>query len=335
MCKELSIAIHADSGKDIGIGHLKRCLCVAEELRRLSYKVEFLIECNSYSSIIRNSGFLPTKMVDARRTYEMIIVDKYYINDPILNSYKKKCKILVRIDDAAPFMIRDRISDVLINGNPYAYGNLYDGFVRKDCHLIVGGNFVPMDRRFCAVRNRYRIRKMMNNIAISFGSSYRGIMDYTYEITKRVILSNLSVNIFVLNGKALNDRFDRIAVHRLKSKLKLLPFIDDVGSVFAKADIIICSASTTCWQVAAIGIPFIVFQTADNQALAFEYIQRTKIGIALDNDSIRNGGLEREILALNRAKRAFYSEKSRKKIDCKGSERIAKELSKIISGSHT
>jgi UDP-2,4-diacetamido-2,4,6-trideoxy-beta-L-altropyranose hydrolase len=115
--------------------------------------------------------------------------------------------------------------------------------------------------------------------------------------------------------------------------LNLLPFISNIGSIFAKTDIAICSASTTCWQLAAIGIPFIVFQTADNQKLAFEYIKQTKIGITLKNDSICNGELEREIMGLDRSKREIYSGRASKNINCKGSERIANELNRIISSS--
>jgi hypothetical protein len=48
-----------------------------------------------------------------------------------------------------------------------------------------------------------------------------------------------------------------------------------------------------------------VFQTVNNQSLAFEYIGRMEIGVALGNNSIRDGGLEREILALVDSKTSF------------------------------
>ena len=226
---------------------------------------------------------------------------------------------------AAPVITKDRISDVLINGNPYAHVNLYDGLVKKDCYLIVGQNFIPMDMRLCQFRKEYRVKKTMKNVAITFGSSKMGIMNFAYKVCRAVVFSNLCVNVIVLNGSKLKNKFSGTVAEGLKSKLKLLPFVDNIGSVFSKADIVISSASTTCWQLAAIGVPFIVFQTASNQSLAFEYVRRTKIGIALDCDLISNGGLEREILRLNRSKREFYSGKSRKNIDCRGSERIASE----------
>jgi hypothetical protein len=57
----------------------------------------------------------------------------------------------------------------------------------------------------------------MNNIAISFGSSNTGIMNYTYKVSKKIIFSFLSVNIFVLNGEQLKDKFNKIGVEHQKS----------------------------------------------------------------------------------------------------------------------
>ena len=99
---KLSIAIYADSGNQVGLGHLKRCLCVAEELRSLSYQVEFLIDSNLYSNLIHDSGFPTRRNIDAGQNYKMIIVDNYNMTEQNLISYKKKCKILVRMDDRGP-----------------------------------------------------------------------------------------------------------------------------------------------------------------------------------------------------------------------------------------
>jgi spore coat polysaccharide biosynthesis predicted glycosyltransferase SpsG len=112
----MRIAIHAAAGNNFGLGHLKRCLCVAEELRGLSYKVEFLVDNDLYSNLIHSSGFVTRTKIDTDQRYRMIIVDKYNVREPILTSYKKKCNILVRIDDASPAVIKDMVSDVLING---------------------------------------------------------------------------------------------------------------------------------------------------------------------------------------------------------------------------
>jgi UDP-2,4-diacetamido-2,4,6-trideoxy-beta-L-altropyranose hydrolase len=319
----LSIVVHSSTGDNIGLGHLKRCLSIAEELRKLSYQVEFIIDNYRYSDLVHGSGFEIKKTLDTGQKYDMIIIDKYYINENFLTSYKKQCKILARIDDSSP-MIIDRVSDVIINGNPYASLKTYDRFVRKDCRLIIGRDFIPMDRKFCRIREIYRIRKSINNIAITFGASDNS-MNYAYKVSKKIMMSDLQANILVLNGEKLKDKLDHVNVKRLK----LLPLIDNIDEVFMKTDIVVCSSSTTCWQLAAIGIPFIAFKTADNQSLAFEYIKRTKIGIALENDAISNGELEREIKGLDKYKRQSLSKNSRKNIDCKGSERIANELIKI------
>jgi UDP-2,4-diacetamido-2,4,6-trideoxy-beta-L-altropyranose hydrolase len=330
---ELSIAIYAASGKEIGFGHLKRCLSIAEELRGLSYQVKFLIDRGQSTVFSQKTGFPATSAIEDRRRYNMIIVDKYSLDQDTLVSFKKKCDLLVRIDDGAPPIIKDNVSDVLINGNPYASRDLYDGVVKKNCRLLVGSKYVPMDRKLCQFRNRFKVRETIGSIVVTFGSSSSGIMYYAYNVAKNLLLTNLSVNILLPNGKKIEHEFAHANID--STRIKMLPFMNDIGRVFLEADLAVCSASTTCWQLAALGVPFIAFETAINQRLAFEYIKRTEIGVALGNDSIWNGDLERNIELFNKCKREYFSTQSRKRIDCNGSRRIASQLDKLISVNRT
>ena len=45
------------------------------------------------------------------------------------------CTMLARIDDAY-FVFEDKITDILINCNPYAKEDLYDVLLRQDSHYI-------------------------------------------------------------------------------------------------------------------------------------------------------------------------------------------------------
>lgn len=248
----------------------------------------------------------------------MIIIDRYDIDNKMLGKYKKKCRLLARIDDAAPRLFNDRVSDIIINGNAYASQKLYGTISREDLSILTGGRFVPMDRKMCHARSEYRVRKNVRTITVTFGGS--GI-DHTLRFCREIASLNLNADILVPSGASLRRNLEHL------NRIKLLPLVDNMHQIFQRSDLIICSASSTCWQAAAVGVPIITFQTADNQMHIFEYVKKTKIGIAMTDV----GKIEEAIKQLNYRKRKALSRSARKIVDCKGAQRIAAHLNRLLN----
>jgi UDP-2,4-diacetamido-2,4,6-trideoxy-beta-L-altropyranose hydrolase len=320
----MKVGVLAATGKDIGLGHLKRCLSIATSLKKLSHNIEFIVENDYFANWIHESGFSYANINNQNTKYDLILIDKYDIDKEFLQVIRKNCNILGRIDDAfSPF--KDNISDILINCNPYAEETLYTGLLKPDCHLILGKDFVPMEYKFCSLRKEYRIKNSIRNITLTFGGSEN--IEFVKLVCERINIKRTFSNIFVLNGTILESSLSRSAV----SNLKLLPLMRNIEDIFSLSDLVICSASTTCWQLCAIGIPFICFQTADNQKYNYDYIKNTKVGVALKNDDLYNEKLEKEILDLDLYKRQKMYIRSRRLIDCRGSDRMAIRLSELIN----
>lgn len=319
----MKVGILAGTGKSVGLGHLTRCLSIAVSLRQLSHNIEFILENEYFSNWIHESGFSIRHSNQLMQKYDLIIVDRYDIDIKFLQSAKRWCKVLARIDDAYS-MFEDKITDIIINCNPYAKEDLYEGIVRQDAHLILGAEYVPMDNKFCRLRNEYRLRTTIKNITLTFGGSQN--IDFVKLVCERIQAKNYYGNIFVLNGTILKDVLSRT----VSLKLKLLPLISNVEDIFSISDLVICAASTTCWQLCASGIPFICFKTADNQKNNYEYIKSTKVGIALENNAIHDGRFESELLNLDWNKKNFMRARARQVIDCHGSDRIALRLTELI-----
>jgi spore coat polysaccharide biosynthesis predicted glycosyltransferase SpsG len=306
----LSIAFIVGRGKKVGLGHLKRCISIALELEAMNYEVNFLDGTNTGRNVDSNG-----------KKYDLLVLDKYDVNEKKLRFYKKQCRMLVRLDDASP-IIQDRISDVIINGNPYGAEELYEGLVRKECYVFAGPEFIPMDKRFCDARNRYRIRKKVREITITFGGTDDS---YAYLICRRIMAKRLAPHLTLLNGEKLAKRFSSVD----REKISLLSIVEDVQRVFLKSDIVICSSGSTCWQLAAMGVPYVAFQRADNQSLAFRYICDSNIAIALEDAAINDGTLEQTLASMDNRTRRMMSKKSRGIVDCRGAARIARILKRL------
>jgi spore coat polysaccharide biosynthesis predicted glycosyltransferase SpsG len=309
----LNICIDA-AGSAAGLGHLKRCLSIAQELKKLCHNIEFYVNHDEDDHLIRKNGFAIRN--DSKKKCDMIIVDRYDVNNEMLAEYKKKCKLLARIDDASPHLFNDQISDIIINGNAYANKKLYDGISRRTLNLIGGGRFIPMDTKMCLARSKYRVRKNIRTVIVTFGGTDT---DHVLRFCEKIASLDLDVEVLVPNGISLQRKLDR-------SKIKPLPFVDNMHQILQRADLVICSASSTCWQAAAVGVPFIAYQTADNQMLIFEYIKKSKIGIALPEATM----LKKVIKQLNYGKRKALYRSARRTVDCKGAQRIAMRLHKLL-----
>lgn len=325
---KLNIIICADSGKRVGLGHLHRCIAIAKELRKLSFNVEFLFENSRYGHLAKSAGFKISDFLDTSTTHDMIILDSYSLNDHIMKFYRKHCRLLVRIDDAAPEVTIDKLSDVIINGNPYATPELYNRYVKAECNLILGSKYMPISKEFCHARDAYQIRKSVNTLLITFGASEE-VASFAWGIAKLVASGENNIaNIYLLMPSVARGKTMTL---NGKSRLFVLPYVDRVHELFCKADIAICCSGTTCWQLCTIGVPFITFQTADNQVFAFNYIRTEKIGVALSREEASYEKLCAVINNMDYTSRKNASELSRSIIDCRGSERIASRIKKISS----
>lgn len=318
----MRIAIDPSLSFDIGFGHFRRCCAIAKGLAQLSHQVDFVIRDPAFDWLLRGNYNI-LRSIGSDSKYNVIIVDRYDIDEYILENYKKLCNKLVRIDDASPFVIKDKISDVIINGNPYAEEVLYKNQVRKDCLLMLGSDFIPMDKGFCKVRKRYRIRKSIKKMLISFGGSNVGL-DYVTRICEALFTNKVRYEILIPNASPNN-------FPKMTDNIKSLPFTDNFSDVVFDSDIAICSSSSICWQLATVGVPFLTIPIADNQDKVFEYVKKKKIGIALEPRSIKNGQLIKALDTLQFQIRQQYWSRSRKIICCGGAERIGRQIDRIIS----
>ena len=317
----MKIGFDSALGINVGFGHFKRCIAIANILADLSYEIDFVIPSSKYDVFVDKEKFKIRRCFRKVDNYDIIFTDRYDLDEFILASYKKICNKLIRIDDSESKLKTDRFSDVIINGNPYGKEETYRGRVRNDCLLLVGPDYIPMDKNFCFARNRYKIRTKVKQILITFGASAKGVI-FGREICRMISDSNTNEGSMILKGKRPEQTGSII--------VKFVPFTEKIYDVFSDSDIAVCSSSSTCWQLAAVGVPFITFMTAQNQSAAFDHVQLRKIGIALQHEAIENGKLLDTINTLTYDQRQEYSLRGRRVIDCKGAQRIVKKLHELI-----
>ncbi|WP_165835494.1 PseG/SpsG family protein [Ruminiclostridium sufflavum] len=184
-----NIAIRADGGSAVGIGHIMRCLVIAEQLKNLGCRVYFLGRYRQGSDKAKEMGFesfeiaissseaksenscahkdcaegfnygrieeleeelLATGTIIKQQGCDLLIVDKYNLSSEYFNRLREFNKRVAFIDDLNLFSCA---ADIIINGNINAELLEY-----KKCFaaqkLLLGTNYTLLRREFRDIPQR-------------------------------------------------------------------------------------------------------------------------------------------------------------------------------------
>src|SRR5438105_1050019 len=173
----LTIAIRANGGDRIGLGHIRRCLSLAQALSRQGAVVQFITNADkSTAELVQENGFDVTSIDPAADFNETraalkccgataLVVDSYEIKAGYLSDIRGHVDLLIAIDDIAD---RRLSVDMVINCNIYGPDLAYD--VPPDTILLLGGAYAILRTEF-AEETVHKIADTVHDILITIGGS--------------------------------------------------------------------------------------------------------------------------------------------------------------------
>lgn len=345
------ILFRVDGNSIIGIGHVMRCLSIAEEYKKNGQKCIFITAGDESKHIIESHGFaditLNTKFDNMESELEtliseigelkitQLIVDSYYATEKYMSELWQYCSkysiTLIYIDD---LINKPKRCDVLINYNIYAnekeYQSLYGGY---GCpKLLLNTEYVPMREEFQNIPNRIN-NNLVKNILISTGGS--DSQEIGLQLLKTIISCNkLRMYNFHFVVGAMNVNYD--IMKNLSQNINNIYIHIDVKKMvelMQKCDIAISAAGSTLYELCATQTPTITYVLADNQVQgAQEFEHRGILKCAGNNfqkntEILINNIIELTIeLCENYKEREEISEKMGTVVDGNGTKRIIKLL---------
>lgn len=294
MSESKRIFIRADANPNVGMGHIMRCLSIAECFSFAGHSVLFILADENIDELVMSRGYKTVVLHTDYQNMEeellfwpeepsdIIIVDSYFVTNHYFSNLKKmKLKEdgkLVYIDDLAAFPY---LVDILVNYNVYGteldYLNLYNKSNLPK--LILGADYAPLRSMFRNVSRKEQKRKV-TDVLISTGGS-----DYLH-LALRIIQSNPSRFIYHILIGTLNS--DKDEIERLAQSLPNIVLhenVIDMKSLIESCDIVVSAAGSTLYEICACGVPLITYILADNQipgAKAFE-----RLGLAVNCGDMR------------------------------------------------
>ena len=283
----MNVSFRVDSSNKIGIGHLMRCLTLADELSKQNHDVVFicreltgnLITLINYLVLIlpKDGNFQSddlyltwlgaTQEQDAKQTIEVIskntdilIVDSYALDEIWHKKLRQHTKKIMVIDDLSD---RQFNCDILLNQNLGSQMKNYQGKVSNNCKLLLGCDFALLRPEFKELREqaleKRKNTKKIKNILISMGGS--DIKNITYDVLQQL---DSSFNVVVVLGGA-SPHSAMIENYGKDKDIKVIVNANNMAELMLEADLSIGASGSTNWERLSLGLPSLIFTVAENQ----------------------------------------------------------------------
>lgn len=340
------IWFRADGGQAIGMGHIRRCLSVAEALRELGEQVCFLVADDAAVPLLDAQGqdyrvlnsswqkpeeelrtLLPMLRESGRGVF---FADSYYVTAGYLRQVREVMPVCC-MDDMG---LSGLPVDLLINYNIFAEQSLYASGDGKTDYLL-GTQYAPLRKEF---QNAYQpVREKAGRVLITTGGSDR------YDLTGQILRNALEtpgtrdLEYCVVSGP-YNQYLPLLqALEKLHENVHVYKNVTQMSELMRSCDIAVTAGGSTMYELCAVGVPVICFSFVDNQEKIVEgfkerevvcfggnYLTQGESMIPLVTEQI---ALLHESVELRRA----GSKKERELVDGQGAWRIARRLCEFMN----
>lgn len=250
-----------------GYGHVSRCLAIAKSFRNFGIEVTFIV--NGDENVRSQLHDFPLIAVDWLREYpalretfsvaDFLLIDSYLADKEIYDYLSALVPLSIFLDD---YNRLDYPAGIIVNGTVGAEAIPYD-FKPLRLYLL-GRDFVILRDAFKQLPRRSEIREMIGSVLVTFGGTD------PLNVTPRVL--RVLTHFFpawekkVVLGAAFSDvsTVESLA----DSRTTFLRNLDAEGmrDAMMTCDLAISAAGQTINELAATGLPSVVFKVADNQA---------------------------------------------------------------------
>lgn len=333
----MKVLVRADAGAAIGIGHVARCLTLAEHLVAQRASVTFAcrevpghqmariaaeghevlaLPAELEDEIGGLSGLLPDGAV-----FDWIIVDHYGLDVRWESAARQWGRRIMAIDDLAD---RPHDCDLLLDQNFTASAALYQSLVPPACRVLAGPRYALLRPAFR--QGRAAEAEEGRRVLVSFGGFDQAGMNLK---TLQALLAVEGVRVECIAGQSSPDLPALQALVGQRPGWVLLPFVDDLPQRMVQATLFVGAGGGTTWERAALGVPSLCVSVADNQVANAEALARAGMHLylgAAERVSVATLHQAISLLLDNVPLRKHFAARSRDLVDGLGARRVAVAL---------
>jgi len=321
----MKVFILTEGGKNIGFGHLTRCISLYQAFEEGGVLPEFIVNGDeSIRDLLRGKKHKIFNWIEEKEKLfgfienaDIVIVDSYLADISLYKAMSALSKIPVYIDDNKRINYPEGI---VMNGAVYAED--VDYIKNENVEYLAGPEYMPLRKEFWKVPEK-EIRERVQNIMMTFGG------DDAKNMTPKILMflneeyPELMKNVVIGRGFQNMEEIDDL--REKKVNLIYYPDAEKMKEIMLESDIAISAGGQSLYELAGVGVPTIGICVAENQLENVEgwakagfleyagwYSEKNLL------EKIRNSMKHLEDINIRRNK----SELGRKRIDGKGSLRV-------------
>lgn len=318
------IAFRTTAGKQIGFGHLRRCMTLAAELApRLHEPIDFFVAGDSTAATalapeqVRVSSVAPgedaTVHVLTQSRYDVLIVDDYAISSSALGRFRERVGRIGVIDDLA-----DRVLEVDLVQNGTANAASLNYRTSLDCVRLLGPSYVLLRPAFRDRLPRQAPLEVRTVLVTLGGADPAG---QTVDVVKQLCQALPEVSVDVLIGP-LFDEDERLNT-LISDRVRLHRAPPGVAVLMLRADLAIAAGGQTTYELAACGVPTVALCIADNQRLSLAALEKIPTLVVAGTAALPAAVRE---LAGDQALRQAMIDGGQSLVDGYGASRVAEQV---------
>lgn len=295
--RRLQAAFRVDASRQMGGGHVMRCLTLAARLTAAGVDVSFIAAAidEPLGALVRNAGCRLVEIdapddgrqtghdwdraswpsraqaQDAARTaeqlagagYDWLIVDHYGLDafwEAAMRPYTRRLAV---IDDLAN---RPHDCDLLLDQTYGRDDADYRPVVSSGTELLIGARYALLRPEFALARPAALARNLnagsVDRVLISLGMTDVGALT---EVAARATLAATDADIDIVVGSAAPTIAVLRAFAEQHERVTLHVDTVRVCDLMVRADMAIGAAGTTSWERCCLGLPTVTFAIAGNQ----------------------------------------------------------------------
>lgn len=279
----MKLYIRADADASIGIGHVMRCIVLAQFWRDQGGSVTFISRCEnevlrqriqkeSFNLITLNRVY--NESVDVKYALTVLnkigyadledwfVLDGYHFTDDYQKAIHDSGINLLVIDDMNHLPVYN--ADIIINQNIHAQKLTYN--CGKNTIILRGTDYVFLRQEFLKYGKIKRDQpRYARNVLVTLGGADPD--NVTIKVIRAIdSLGKLPIKVTIVIGPTnLHTESIQYSLELTKLDYSLLVNPSNMAELMAAADLAISAGGNTYWELAYMGVPCIMIILAENQ----------------------------------------------------------------------
>lgn len=308
------VVFRVDNSHIMGVGHLMRCLSLADALSAAGYQCTFisyphkyslnhlvnershhLIELKKRDDWVQDKSYGSwlgcTQEEDARECLNIlskfnkpiVVVDHYALDRSWEERISLKSKLIVVVDD---LVNRPHYCQLLIDPTYERKISEYSELTNDSTKVRTGSDYCFIRKEFVTLRaSAFKKREnttSINHVLINFGGTDQD--KNTLKVLTSLKNENYGGRITIVISSACHWLEELKSKIGRSSKIRLLIDTNNMPDVMYDADLAFGAMGGTTWERCLLGLPSICFKVVDNQSDIAKHLQKT--GAVLLSDPI-------------------------------------------------